>query len=54
MSTRKFCAEDGVMDQEQQFLQALTNTVRYELKEGKLNLRDNNGSLMIVFQKQKQ
>ena len=53
MTTRKFCAEGGVMDQEQQYLQALANTVRYELKEGKLNLRDNKGSLMVVFQKQK-
>ena len=53
MTTRKFCAEDGVMDQEQQYLQALANTVSYELKEGKLNLRDNKGSLMIGFQKKK-
>gem|GEM_PF-350938 len=52
-TTRKFCSEDGVMDQEQQYLQALTNTVSYELKEGKLNLRDNKGSLMVGFQKQK-
>ncbi len=54
MSTRKFCAEDGIMDQEQQFLQALTNTVNYEFKEGQLDWRDHKGSLMVSFQKQKQ
>ena len=52
-TTRKFCAEDGLMEQEQQFLQALVNTVSYELKGGKLNLRDAKGSLMLAFQKQK-
>lgn len=53
-TTRKVCAEDGYMEQEQQYLQALVNTARYELKAGKLNLRDNKGSLMVAFQKQKE
>ena len=51
-TTRKFCAEDGVMEQEQQFLKALANTVSYDFKDGKLSLRDHKGSLMLAFKKQ--
>jgi len=48
-TTRKYCAEEGVMDQEQQFLQALKNTTQYEIKIDKLRLRNAKGSLQLGF-----
>ena len=47
--TRKYCAEEGVMDQEQQVIQALKQTTQYEIKADKLRLRNANGSLQLSF-----
>jgi len=48
-TTRKYCAEEGIMDQEQQFLQALKNSTQYEIKTDKLRLRNTSGSLQVDF-----
>jgi len=48
-TTRKYCAEEGVMDLEQQFLQALKHSTQYEIKTGKLRLRNAKGSLQLGF-----
>ncbi|WP_158083073.1 META domain-containing protein [Methyloprofundus sedimenti] len=47
ISTRKFCAENGLMIQEQRLLQALTQVSRYEIRAQQLRLVDVNGSLML-------
>ena len=50
MTTRKFCAEPaGIMDQEQQYLQALQATHTYKLGRDQLELRDEKGSLLVRF-----
>ena len=50
MTTRKLCAEPaGIMDQEQQYLQALQKTHIYQLRRDRLELRDDNGSLLVQF-----
>jgi heat shock protein HslJ len=50
MATRKHCAEPaGIMDQEQQYLQALQKTHTYKLGRDRLQLRDEKGSLMVRF-----
>ena len=46
-STRKFCAEEGLMTQEQKMLQALTQVTRYEIRTNQLRLLNTNGSLMM-------
>ena len=49
-ATRKFCAEpEGIMEQEQQFLAALEMASTFQVTPGKLELRDENGSLQISF-----
>lgn len=48
-TTRKYCAEEGVMEQEQQVIQALKQTTQYEIKADKLRLRNANGSLQLSF-----
>ena len=48
-TTRKYCAEEGVMEQEQQFLQALKQTTKYEIKADQLRLRNAKGSLQLSF-----
>lgn len=50
-TTRMFCAEDGVMAQETQFLHALTQISRFEIKANQLYLRDSSGSLWLSFKK---
>ena len=52
-TTRKFCSEEGVMEQEAQFLDALSLVSRYELMADRLNFRDQNGSLLASFEKLK-
>lgn len=47
ISTRKFCAENDLMVQEQQLLQALTQVTRYEIRANQLRLVDANGALML-------
>jgi heat shock protein HslJ len=50
MATRKFCAEpEGIMAQEQQYLQALQNSHTYKLKRDHLELRNEKGSLLVRF-----
>ena len=48
MTTRMHCAEpDGIMDQEQQYLAALSRARIYELTDDCLKLRDEKGSLQV-------
>jgi heat shock protein HslJ len=50
VTTRKHCAEpDGIMEQEQQYLQALARAHTYTLKPDRLELRDENGSLQVSY-----
>jgi heat shock protein HslJ len=50
MTTRMHCAEpDGIMDQEQEYLQALSRVRVYELTDTGLKLRDEKGSLQVNF-----
>jgi len=50
MTTRRHCAEpDGIMDQEQEYLQALSRVRVYELSDSRLKLRDEKGSLQVDF-----
>jgi heat shock protein HslJ len=49
-TTRKLCAEpDGIMQQEQEYLDALARVHTYTLKTGSLELRDENGSLQVGY-----
>ena len=50
MMTRRQCAEpEGIMAQEQEFLQALAAAEQFMLTAGQLELRDSNGSLQVIF-----
>jgi len=50
VTTRKHCAEpNGIMEQEQQYLQALARAHTYALKPDRLELRDENGSLQVRY-----
>lgn len=50
MTTRRQCDQpEGIMTQEQEFLQALAVTTQYKLTADKLELRDKNGSLQVGF-----
>ena len=50
MTTRRQCSKpEGIMAQEQEFLQALAAATRYKLVAGRLELRDSNGSLQVIF-----
>ena len=50
MTTRRQCAEpEGIMVQEQEFLQALAVATQYTLMADRLELRDGNGSLQVTF-----
>ncbi len=46
-STRKFCAEEGLMTQEQQMIVALSQVTQYEIRTHQLRLLDSAGSLMM-------
>lgn len=49
-TTRKHCAEPaGIMQQEQEYLDALARVHTYTLKPGILELRDENGSLQVNY-----
>jgi heat shock protein HslJ len=53
VTTRKHCAEpDGIMEQEQQYLQALARARTYTLKPDRLELRDEHGSLQVSYRVQ--
>jgi heat shock protein HslJ len=50
MTTRRHCAEPaGIMDQEQEYLQALSRAHVYRLADSRLELRDAGGSLQLNF-----
>jgi heat shock protein HslJ len=50
MATRMQCAEpEGIMAQEQEFLQALSAVTQYKLTAERLELRDGKGSLQVIF-----
>ena len=50
MTSRRQCAEpEGIMAQEQEFLQALAAAAQYTLTADRLELRDGNGSLQVTF-----
>ena len=50
MTTRKHCAEpEGIMEQEQEYLQALSRVRVFELTYTGLKLRDEKGSLQVNF-----
>ncbi len=49
-ATRMFCEEpEGIMDQEQQYFEALSRARTFSLTPEKLELRDENGSLQVGF-----
>lgn len=48
-STRKLCAEEGVMEQEAAYLAALENATTYEFVGERLELRDADGALQVTF-----
>lgn len=49
-ATRMFCNEpEGIMDQEQQYLEALGRASTFSLTPEKLELRDEGGSLQVSF-----
>ncbi len=49
-TTRKHCAEpDGIMEQEQQYLQALSQAYTFKLSSTRLEFRANNGSLQVSY-----
>jgi heat shock protein HslJ len=51
VSTRRICAEPvGIMEQEQQFLQALQRTRSYKIVGNQLEMRDDKGSLLLKFE----
>lgn len=50
MSTKKICLDpEGIMDQEQQYLQALQATHTYKLGRDRIELRSEKGSLLVRF-----
>lgn len=54
MTTRRLCAQpDGIMEQEQEFLQALQQARTFQLERDRLELRSEQGSLLVQFVKGK-
>ena len=52
-STRKACTQpDGVMQQEQEYLKALTTAATYTLQGNQLELRTDQGALAALFKAQ--
>lgn len=49
ISTEIACTVDGVMEQEQQYFQALQNAGEFELTEGQLTIRYNEGQGALNF-----
>ncbi|MGD8491109.1 MAG: META domain-containing protein [Anaerolineae bacterium] len=51
--TEMWCVEpEGVMDQEQAFLAALASVTGYRLAGGRLELLDESGSVILIFEPQ--
>lgn len=46
-ATMKMCAADGVMEQESQFLAAMQNSTRWEIRGDRLELRNDDGALQV-------
>ncbi len=49
MSTMMACMENGLMEQESAYFQALGSTASYEVKDGQLRLLDSGGAVLAVF-----
>lgn len=50
LSTMMMCAEpEGIMEQEQAYLTALPQAATYEMRDGRLELRDANGALLADY-----
>jgi heat shock protein HslJ len=50
LSTMMMCAEpEGIMEQEQAYLAALPQAATYEIRDGRLELRDANGALLADY-----
>jgi heat shock protein HslJ len=43
----KMCAAEGVMEQESQFLAAMQNSTRWEIRGDRLELRNEDGALQV-------
>lgn len=52
VSTLMACMEPGVMEQESAYLAALQATTRYQIKDGRLQLLDASGAIVLVFDPQ--
>jgi heat shock protein HslJ len=52
-TTRMACSQP-IMDQEQQYLNALTKSATFEMGKGTLELRDGDGSLQVMYQSAEQ
>lgn len=48
-STKRACAEAGLMAQEAALLQALGAVITYELSNGQLTLKDSSGAVVLRF-----
>ncbi|MEJ2546804.1 MAG: META domain-containing protein [Gemmatimonadota bacterium] len=46
-ATRKMCAQEGVMEQESQFLAAMQNASRWEIRGDRLEMRNDEGALQV-------
>ncbi len=49
ISTMRACADEDLIQQEQQFFAALTNVTTYRICGKKLELRDGSGALQTAF-----
>lgn len=48
-TTRMFCVQEGVMELETNFLNAMGRVVRYEIDGDRLKLLDKDGALLVAF-----
>ena len=48
-ATLMACADEQVMQAEQQYLQALGKVQKYQLQDGLLELMDENGNILLTF-----
>lgn len=47
--TQMACLEDGVMDQEQTFMKALSNVAKFRLDNDRLELLDESGAILLAY-----
>ncbi|MCL7926651.1 MAG: META domain-containing protein [marine benthic group bacterium] len=50
-ATMKMCAAEGVMEQESQFLAAMQNSTRWEIRGDRLELRNDDGALQVSLKR---